>query len=71
MIQFGKLKWKTFLNKFYTFLQGNDSGCFGLPVVSVDGTRNPNIVNLSALGSNNLLPLGPVQQIPVQNNRPH
>lgn len=55
---------------FFNLLQGNTSGVFGLPVVSVEGARNPNIINLGALGSSNVLPLGPVRSIPVQNSNP-
>ncbi|XP_069676372.1 uncharacterized protein [Periplaneta americana] len=38
-------------------------GYFGLPVVSVEGARNPAVCNLGALGAASVLSLGPIKQL--------
>ncbi|PSN41007.1 hypothetical protein C0J52_16065, partial [Blattella germanica] len=38
-------------------------GYFGLPIISVEGTRNPGICNLGALGAASVLSLGPLKHL--------
>ncbi|GLV36221.1 hypothetical protein CBL_08713 [Carabus blaptoides fortunei] len=42
---------------------GTGGSTFGLPIVSVNASRNPNICNINALGSGAVLPLGPLRHI--------
>nr|XP_018901032.1 PREDICTED: uncharacterized protein LOC109033054 isoform X2 [Bemisia tabaci] len=44
---------------------GNQSGggVFGLPVISIDGAKNPAVCNLGALGASNILSLGPIKSL--------
>lgn len=42
------------------------NGCFGFPIVSVQGAGNPNICNMMGMGVNSLLSLGPIKQIPMR-----
>lgn len=42
---------------------GTGGSTFGLPIVSVNAARNPNICNISGLGSGAVLPLGPLRHI--------
>lgn len=49
----------------------NPSGTFGLPIVSVNAARNPNVCNIASLGSGAVLTLGPLHHISnIQPTRP-
>ncbi|XP_073986463.1 uncharacterized protein isoform X3 [Rhodnius prolixus] len=41
-----------------------NTGQFGLPIVSVELANNPAFCNISGIGASNLLPLGPLRNIP-------
>ncbi|XP_033178559.1 myb-like protein I isoform X6 [Bombus impatiens] len=38
-------------------------GYFGLPIITIDGARNPNTCNLGALGATSILSLGPLKHL--------
>ena len=38
-------------------------GYFGLPIISIDGSRTPPICNMSTLGASSVLSLGPLKQL--------
>ncbi|XP_017875771.1 uncharacterized protein LOC108622418 isoform X2 [Ceratina calcarata] len=38
-------------------------GHFGLPIITIDGARNPNTCNLGALGATSILSLGPLKHL--------
>lgn len=38
-------------------------GYFGLPIVTIDGARDPNVCNLGALGATSILSLGPLKHL--------
>ncbi|XP_066584487.1 transcription factor Zelda-like isoform X2 [Prorops nasuta] len=42
-------------------LSAQTGGYFGLPIITIDGARNPNICNLGALGATSILSLGPLK----------
>lgn len=44
----------------------SSNGCFGFPIVSVQGAANPNVCNVLGLGINSLLSLGPIKPIPTK-----
>ena len=44
-------------------LVSQSGGYFGLPIVSVDGARNPAVCNLGGLGASSVLSLGPLKQL--------
>lgn len=44
-------------------LSAQTGGYFGLPIVSIDGARNPNSSNLGALGATSILSLGPLKHL--------
>ncbi|XP_016842227.1 probable serine/threonine-protein kinase drkD isoform X2 [Nasonia vitripennis] len=50
-------------------LSAQTSGCYGLPIISIDGARNPAVANLAALGATSILSLGPLRHINSNNNR--
>lgn len=44
-------------------LSAQTGGYFALPIVSIDGARNPNSSNLGALGATSILSLGPLKHL--------
>ncbi|KAJ8688411.1 hypothetical protein QAD02_024206, partial [Eretmocerus hayati] len=44
-------------------LSAQTGGYFALPIVSIDGARNPNSSNLAALGAASILSLGPLKHL--------
>ncbi|XP_021914065.1 uncharacterized protein LOC110827075 isoform X2 [Zootermopsis nevadensis] len=44
-------------------LVSQSGGYFGLPIVSVDGARNPAVCNLGSLGASSVLSLGPLKHL--------
>ncbi|XP_051166457.1 histone acetyltransferase KAT6A-like isoform X3 [Leptopilina boulardi] len=44
-------------------LSAQTGGYFGLPIVTIDGARNPNVCNLGALGATSILSLGPLKHL--------
>lgn len=44
-------------------LSAQTGGYFGLPIVTIDGPRNPNSSNLAALGATSILSLGPLKHL--------
>ncbi|KAG6797294.1 bromodomain-containing protein [Apis mellifera caucasica] len=44
-------------------LSAQTGGYFGLPIITIDGARNPNICNLGALGATSILSLGPLKHL--------
>ncbi|GFG30609.1 hypothetical protein Cfor_10518 [Coptotermes formosanus] len=44
-------------------LVSQSGGYFGLPIVSVDGARNPAVCNLGGLGASSVLSLGPLKHL--------
>ena len=45
-------------------LMSQGGGFFSLPIVNVDGARNPNVTNLSSVGATSVLSLGPIKMLP-------
>ncbi|CAK9805811.1 hypothetical protein ANTQUA_LOCUS4575 [Anthophora quadrimaculata] len=44
-------------------LSAQTGGYFGLPIITIDGARNPNTCNLGALGATSILSLGPLKHL--------
>ncbi|XP_076177505.1 uncharacterized protein LOC143151898 isoform X4 [Ptiloglossa arizonensis] len=44
-------------------LSAQTGGYFGLPIITIDGARNPNTFNLGALGATSILSLGPLKHL--------
>lgn len=44
-------------------LNSQTGGYFGLPIITVDGTRNPIACNIGALGASSILSLGPLKHL--------
>ena len=44
-------------------LSAQTGGYYALPIVTIDGARNPNSNNLAALGANSILSLGPLKHL--------
>ncbi|XP_043286934.1 uncharacterized protein [Venturia canescens] len=44
-------------------LSAQTGGYFGLPIITIDGARNPNACNLGALGATSILSLGPLKHL--------
>ncbi|CAL7946490.1 unnamed protein product [Xylocopa violacea] len=44
-------------------LSAQTGGYFGLPIITIDGPRNPNTCNLGALGATSILSLGPLKHL--------
>ncbi|XP_011313879.1 histone acetyltransferase KAT6A isoform X2 [Fopius arisanus] len=44
-------------------LSAQTGGYFGLPIITIDGPRNPNSCNLGALGATSILSLGPLKHL--------
>lgn len=44
-------------------LSAQTGGYFGLPIITIDGPRNPNSCNLGALGATSILSLGPLRSL--------
>ncbi|XP_015435463.1 PREDICTED: uncharacterized protein LOC107191034 isoform X2 [Dufourea novaeangliae] len=44
-------------------LSAQTGGYFGLPIITIDGARNPNTCNLGVLGATSILSLGPLKHL--------
>ncbi|XP_046831303.1 uncharacterized protein LOC124429718 isoform X2 [Vespa crabro] len=44
-------------------LSAQTGGYFGLPLITIDGARNPNTCNLGALGATSVLSIGPLKHL--------